>query len=189
MAVPVAQPRADQALQHLAELEPTCRRGVLLVAIRALGREEEARDVAQEVMARAVVAIREGRVPTGVALPTFVHGIARHVIADVIRARMRRRAEPLPEDAGIPGPGASPLDAIVATEERARLADALQGLPQEDRNLLHRAYVEGEPLEAIAASLGVPGERIRKRKSRVLQRLRAIMGTGHDSRPRATERA
>jgi len=42
--------------------------------------------------------------------------------------------------------------------------------------------------DQIAGALGVTGERIRKRKSRALGRLRALMGAGHETALPATER-
>jgi DNA-directed RNA polymerase specialized sigma24 family protein len=39
--------------------------------------------------------------------------------------------------------------------------------------------VDGERVSAIAARLGEPAERVRKRKSRALERLRQELGGGH----------
>jgi len=56
---------------------------LLIVAFRMLGDVEEARDVVQETMSRALEAIRGDRLPPGVPVEAFVYGIARHVLADV----------------------------------------------------------------------------------------------------------
>jgi len=175
---------------RLDEIDQTCRRGLYLIAMRALGEDDEAREAVQEVLARAVEAIRADRVPAHVPLPCFVHGIARHVLADAIRLRVQRTLVSLETQDHIASMSHSALDAIVAMEERQHLALALQRLPDDDRELLRRCYVDGEGLVEIARSSGEPDHRIRKRKSRALDRLRSLMGVrSHDSPPQATDRA
>ena len=164
--------------------------GLLLVAARALGDMDDARDAVQETMARALEALRGNRVPAGVALEAFVYGIARHVITDVHRRRARERGTA--GDVGaLSAPGPSALDALAIAEERDAVARALRALPVADRNLLEQCFVRGERGAAIAARLGEPAERIRKRKSRALARLRdelrrAPVGHEPPSRPTIT---
>jgi RNA polymerase sigma-70 factor (ECF subfamily) len=145
--------------------------GLLLVAVRALGDMDEARDAVQETMARALEALRGNRVPVGVVLEAFVYGICRHVIADVQRRRVRERGT-VGDVGALPAPIPSALDALVSAEERDAVARALAALPAADRDLLERCFVRGERVAAIAARQGEPAERIRKRKSRALERLR-----------------
>lgn len=148
--------------------------GLELIAFRALGDREDARDAAQETLARALDAVRQGRVPTGVPLAAFVHGIGRHVITDVLRRRMRERGTaPAAELLAAPDP--SPLDRLIDAEERERVHGALRQLSPADRDLLQRCFVHGERVVDIAGRLGEPAERVRKRKSRALERLREIL--------------
>ncbi len=80
------------ALERAVDRLPnTIAAGLELISRRALGDSEDARDAVQEILARAVAAIRGGRVPPEVPLGAFVHGIAKHVIADMLRRRMRDR--------------------------------------------------------------------------------------------------
>ena len=162
--------------------------GLRILAVRALGNEEDAADAVQETLARALAAVRADRIPSGVPLPAFVHGIARHVFADVLRKRFRegqtRDYENLPANAP------SPLDGLVLKEECARLKRALDQLSERDRSLLRRCYMEGERLVDIARAQGQPAERVRKRKSRALARLRERLGTvpsGHVSARKPTD--
>ena len=162
---PVSEPALGSLPQVLAG-------GLEIVAARALGDLEDARDVVQETLARALAAIRSGRVPPGTQLEAFVYGIARHVIADVLRRRARDNvaaADPV----GLAAPGPSALEALIRAEERALLAKALAVLSSPERELLDLCFVQGERVSAIAARLGEPADRVRKRKSRALERLRA----------------
>jgi RNA polymerase sigma factor (sigma-70 family) len=145
--------------------------GVEIVAARRLGCLEDARDAAQETVARLLERVRAGAVKTAAELAPIAYGIARHVIADVLRARAHTHAELAEHPAHQP----DALDVLVQDEERAGVADALERLTPRDRDLLRRCFVDGERVERISAQLGEPAERIRKRKSRALQRLAAIL--------------
>jgi RNA polymerase sigma factor (sigma-70 family) len=166
----------------VAELGPTLTRGLTLIALRALGTSDDAQEAVQEILARAMEAIRIGRVPTDVPLPAFVHGIARHVLADVVR---RRRKEGQHLDTALTPLAASqpsPLECLIRQEERDQVNWALSRLSIEERRLLTHCFVEGESIQRIAARSGLPAERLRKRKSRALKRLRTLIAGrfGHD---------
>lgn len=151
--------------------------GLELIATRRLGNVDEARDAAQESLARAVAAIRAGRAPAAAEFELYVYGILRHVIAD-----MRRRPAPLTLSDAAPAPGPSALECIVSAERRAAVRDAFDRLGADDQALLTRCFAEGRRIVAIAGDTGEPPDRLRKRKSRALQRLRALLD-GHEIRP------
>lgn len=144
--------------------------GLRIIAIRALGDEEDAADAVQETLARAVDAVRQGSVPPEVPLPAFVHGIARHVIADVLRRRRRKHVSIDVDRVVAPDP--SPLELLVRADEVKRVRRALRQLSGSDRELLRRCFEFGERIVDIARALGQPPERLRKQKSRALARLR-----------------
>jgi len=180
-------PASDAALASLPHLVTG---GLEIVAARALGDREDARDVVQETLARALAAIRRGRVPPGAPLEAFVYGIARHVIADVLRRRARDNVVAL-DPVGLAAPGPSVLEAVIRAEERLLLAQALAVLSPSERQLLELCFVHGERVSAIAARLGEPADRVRQRKSRALQRLRQEVArlaapSGHETRPLPT---
>lgn len=163
--------------------------GLTLLAMRALGNREDAADAAQETLVRALEAIRERRIPTDAPLGAFIYGIARHVIADVIRKRVREG--PCAGCEGLVATEPSPLDALILREERDRVTIALTRLSEEDRALLRDCYVDGHRIVDIAGGDGEPAERIRKRKSRALARLRAELGIlprGHVSKVNPMDR-
>lgn len=180
--VTAAQLAADRLPESIAP-------GLELIARRALSDPDDARDAVQETLARAVVAMRNGRVPPGVPLAAFVHGIAKHVIVDVLRRRVRDRAA----DSGVDGVAASlpsPLETIISQEERQQVHRALRRLSHGDRELLRRCFVDGERVVDIATRTGEPADRVRKRKSRALERLRELLAptraTRHGSPPGPT---
>lgn len=159
------------------------RAGLRAMALRALGDPDVADEVAQETLARTVEALREGRVWEGASLGTFARGIARHVIADVFRRRDRIRGlDALPEAAERP-PSSDALSLLISAQERERLLQALRQLSAGDREILQLSYFEGLTPADIAERLDEPPVRIRKRKSRALDRLRRAFldTTGHES--------
>ena len=148
--------------------------GLEYVALRALGDPEEARDALQETVARTLEAVRNGSVPSRVRLPAFAYGVLRHVIADTLQRRQRIAPMPVdPELTAAPQP--SPLEQLVTAEEEAAVRGALATLRPEDRELLEHCFVCGERVADVARVLGVPAARVRKRKSRALERLRALL--------------
>ena len=160
-----------------AELE-TLRAGVRLMALRALGDAELADEVAQESIVRAFHSLRLSRPER---LGPFVAGIARHVIADIIRARPREiRLDDIAPDSE-PHTQRDPLMMLCDASEQARVHAALGRLAIPDRDLLHLVYFDGLSPSEIALRLGAPPERIRQRKLRALERLRLAFDRPADS--------
>ncbi len=145
-----------------------------IVVVRALGPSDDARDAVQEVITRALGVLEADRLPAGVRLGAFVHGIARHVIADVLRARRSSVATPF-DERQFAAPGPNILDSLVRAEDLAALRSALAKLPRSDVALLRRCFVDGETIATVARLTGEPASRLRKRKSRALAHLRGLL--------------
>jgi len=171
-------------------LEPL-RPGLELLALRTLGSAEASREAVQETLARAVVALANGQPSDPEKLPAFVAGIARHVIVDMVRAA--RRVVPLDTLPATdhPSNNVDALSALVSAAEQAQVREALGQLVPSDRELLRLCYFEGLTPGEIAGRLGEPADRVRKRKSRALERLRQAFrgGAGHDGRSGPTQNA
>ncbi len=170
-------------------LSDTLVSGVRLIVVRSLADEDEISDAVQEILTRAVEAVRAGHLPSSVSLAAYVHGIARHVITDAIKRRIRERRNDVLEELSQEAP--SPLEALVQADEVSRVERALRRLRVRDQTLLRRFYVHGERLVDIAADLGEPPARVRKRKSRSLAELRAFIEKDlrrHDSGGGETKR-
>jgi RNA polymerase sigma factor (sigma-70 family) len=167
----ILPPRPDEALD--ADQLELLRSGLYLIALRALRNSAAAEEAAQESLTRAVVALRENRLRDPEKLGAFVRGIARHVIMDALRSSRRVGPSEAVNEAVDPVPDA--LEHVVSSDERARLHAALGGLRAIDRELLRLCFFEGLTPDDIARRLGEPAERIRKRKSRALERLRQVL--------------
>ncbi len=172
------------------ELE-VLRRGLRLLALRSLRDIDLAEEAAQETLVRALAALRGGHVNNPAHLGAFARGIACHVIADLHRAQQRTTSLDASQEADDP-PSADPdaLHLLVSDEEHEHVRAALASLSGADRELLRLSFFEGlTPLE-LANRLGEPATRVRKRKSRALERLRRALeeagAGGHDRRPRPT---
>lgn len=169
---------------ELAAMRPALR----LIALRALGDPDLAEDVAQETLARALSAVETGRLRDPARLAAFVHGIARHVILDVMNAQRRRGTTDIAE---VPVTTPDALATLVASEDLEALQFALRQLDAEELALLRLLFVDGLTSAQAAERLAEPADRIRKRKSRLMERLRAFFhanrgGVRHEVVPSPT---
>ena len=153
--------------------------GVRLIALRRLGDASLADDVAQEAITRAIASLAAGRSEPIGDLGAFVYGIARHLITDLHRGG--GRTVPLDSVAEPLEPRADALDQAIASEERHQVHEALAQLDPADRQLLTQFFVEGLDADAIATRLGSTAVNIRKRKSRLLERLRRLVRGSHEN--------
>jgi RNA polymerase sigma factor (sigma-70 family) len=172
-----------------ADVIARLRHGVRLMALHELGDRDAADEVAQETLARVVIAVREHRVRDLDRLGAFARGVARHVMVDTLRARQRE----VPMDgAAVPTAAVvteSALDAMVTAEQLQRVRAALGALSDSDREILRLTFFENATSEEVAKHMQEPAARIRKRKERALERLRRAFdaGIGHTSQRRTTE--
>lgn len=160
--------------------------GVRILALRELGDRDVAEEVVQETLVRTLEALDSERIGDRDRLGAFVRGVARHVIVDEMRRR--GRAADLPGDPPDRTTERDALTALVRSEDRAAVHTALDRLSRTDRDLLELSFMDGLTPRDIAARTDEPAERVRKRKSRALARLRAaFLAEGHDSGPSPTD--
>ena len=171
----------DAELIHAAESDPVAfgelyRRHVAMVRGWFRRRLEwAASDLTAEAFAQAWLSRRSFRDEVdGSALP-WLFGIVRNVACESARrneveTRARRRL-------GLPTDLASD-DGYAAVEERlsprAALAEALETLPEHEREALELRVVSELPYSEVAARLGVRPAAARLRVSRALRRLSAL---------------
>src|SRR5215470_4033362 len=72
------------------ELVSTYRRGVFAIAAARTRDREAALDLTQEVLIAVLKAVRGGQLREPEKLAAFVHGIARNLINNYLRVRVRR---------------------------------------------------------------------------------------------------
>ena len=179
----------DPKLLDDADLD-RLRTGVRIMALRTFGNSDSADEVVQETLTRALAAVHAGQPSDPLKLAAYVAGIARNVIARMLRDGKRTlRLDPSVEES-VAQPGPNALEEIVDADERAQVRAALAELSAVDRMVLRLAFVEDLDSVEIAARLGEPADRVRKRKSRALERLRTIFlagKPGHKPGPIGTE--
>ena len=170
----------DSQLRPDPETISRLREGVRIMALQALGSADAAEEVAQETLARALAALEFDRLSDPRKLPAFVHGIARHVIADVHRSRQRTAPLTARLEAASAADSFDSLDDLIDQEQLERVRSVLVELSPRDREILRLSFFDGLTPTAIAKLQSVPPPTIRKQKSRALERLRrAFFGSGH----------
>ena len=144
---------------------------VLLMARIRLGDEHGAYDLAQEAVFGALQGIREGRLYCNEQIGSYVYGTARNLINNRFRGADPRPSS-LPEDLA----GGDPPDMVVLELERQELVrQALEGFNPVDRAILGLTLLEGMKPGEIATRLGMKPEVVRKRKSRAVKKVRAVI--------------
>ena len=151
--------------------------GLKRLAMRALGDQHMAQEIAQETVTRVLVALENGQLRDHSKLASYAAAIARNLIVDVVRAG--RKVDSL---AGVEAlmPCADPdaLAELIGNENRQRMRAALLRLPAGDREILHLTYFEGLSSLEVADRLGKTAAVIRKRKERAVARLREVFIRG-----------
>lgn len=139
--------------------------------MRSGAAEALAEEVAQDVM--ATVWQKAGLYdPARAGAATWIFTIARNRRIDALRKQRR----PEPEDVGWgPEPEPDQAAAMELQQESEKLAEALRGLPPNQRVLIERAYFGELSHSEIAAETGLPLGTIKSRIRLALDRLRREM--------------
>lgn len=144
---------------------------LLALAARMLGDPAEAEDVAQETMMRAWKQAASWR-PGAAKFDTWLHRVALNLCYDRLRRRREIATDSPPERAD---EGPAPDRGLEAADVGARVAAAMQALPDRQREavvLCH--YQELSNIEA-AALMGVSVEALESLLSRGRRALRAAL--------------
>ena len=137
-------------------LEALCKRHeprVQKIALHLLRDPEDARDAAQESLAKLVVRIRQFR--GDAAFATWLHRLVVNTCKDVAQAKLARRAEPLVEDTRVARDG-DPVTALAASETRRELGRSLADLPAAQARVVTLKDAFDLPFEDVAALTGLP---------------------------------
>jgi RNA polymerase sigma-70 factor, ECF subfamily len=164
------------------------------IAARVSGESERwivADDVLHQTLVRAAQAIRTYQPRHEGAFRAWLRTIAENLVRD---AQKRRRRERLAPDGDGPprspaassswaalveriaGNGSTPSIGGQRRENARRLRTALASLPDQQREVVERYYLENQSMEQIAESLGVTKDSIRGLCYRAKKNLRALMG-------------
>ncbi len=151
--------------------------GVLAYMARRVREPEVAADLTAEVFAAALEGAGGYDAARGPAV-AWLYGIAHHKLADaqrrgVVEDRARRRL-----GIGALHVGEEDLERVreLASLDADAVRAALAQLPAPEREAVHARVVEERPYEEIAGEIATSALVVRKRVSRGLNRLRAILG-------------
>ncbi len=148
------------------------------VGYRILGEREDARDVAQETLARAYA--HWSRV--GPYDEAWVTRVATNLALDAARARDRsRRPERVARVHGAMGP--VPADLAAAVVQRRELVSVLRRLSRRQREVVAMRYLADLPEAEVAAALGCSVGTVKQHASRGLAALRAALDPPVDPEP------
>lgn len=153
-------------------------RGVYAVCFRAVGRHEDAADLAQDTFIRAFRAL--GRFRGDASFRTWVYRIALNVSRSHL-ADSSRDTAPLPEpDQTVDRRQPPPDEAAAARQRRLRLRTALAKLPPRQReSLVLRVYHDLTYAE-IAATLNRSVGTVKANVFFAMQKLRRLLNEGRD---------
>jgi RNA polymerase sigma factor (sigma-70 family) len=182
------------AFERLVELTQGI---VRAIAVAVLRDADLGADVAQDVFLAAWRGIRDLRYPERV-LP-WLRQLTRNRAREMLRMRLRQGGHVYPRRAGVddlitmvPDPGPSPVDAIIAAEDRAAksatlsaMTAAIASLPATSRQVLLLHYGARRSAPEVARQLDVSADAVRQRLARARARLRAALDTtalGSDAR-------
>lgn len=127
-----------------------------------LGADHE--DAVSEVFVRAWSALPRYR-DTGAPFAAWLYGIARHVVADEIRRRMRT----VPSDRVPDGVSA------FQGEDRLMIAEAMAKLPDTQRQVIELKFLLGMKNPEVAGALGISTGAVNAKQWRGLAALRTLL--------------
>ncbi len=157
------------------------RQRVYRLAYNVLRDTEEALDVAQEAFIRAYQALPAFRGQS--AFYTWLFRIAMNVAADRVRQRAARgrafgteRVEEEEWSRTLVDRGEAPDDSAARAEERRRIQQALESLPEHHRAIIMLSDLEGLSYREIAEVLEIPMGTVMSRLHNARKRLRQALG-------------
>jgi RNA polymerase sigma factor (sigma-70 family) len=174
---PLVRAAAGGDRDAFANLVDRTRTVVCSIAMAILRDVELSQDVAQDVFLSAWRDLRKLREPASF-LP-WLRQMTRNRAHHVLRSRVRERRIVLHDadahaDAllAVAADAATPAAALIAREDRERLAEAIDALPDEAREVVTLFYREGQSVRQVADLLGMREDAVKQRLSRARQKLR-----------------
>ena len=153
--------------------------------LRSVRRRERADELLQDVFLKVVQRSRDFKGNS--KLSTWIYTIARNLCIDHSRKMVFRRHKSLDAPgraSSEDGPtlldrtaahGAEPDRAAVAEDLRQRIADAVEELPEEQKDVFLMRQVQGMRFKEIAEVIGIPENTVKSRMRYALERLQRAL--------------
>jgi RNA polymerase sigma-70 factor (ECF subfamily) len=173
-------------------------RGVFNFLLRSVGNRAKAEELLQEVFLRVVRS--KARYQASAKFTTWLYSIARNLSIDASRrARFRdhtsldapRRGSDgnsAPMVAQLPAQTVPTDEAAEAPTIRKRLAEAVQALPDEQREVFLLRQLSGLSFREIADTVGIPENTVKSRMRYALEKLRGELGDLRATEPKSAGR-
>lgn len=141
--------------------------------VNRLGNLHDAEDMAQMVFLKVYSKLDTFDASKS-ALSTWIFNITRNSLIDHQRSMSLRIHEQIPETLADEGPDM--LDSLIMEQEQERLADALEKLTEEERDLIILHYYNEFTLLKVAELMRRPYGQIKRLHMKALQKMRFQMG-------------
>lgn len=145
---------------------------------------DEAEDVVEETFWQAWRKASSYE-PSRGAVSTWLLTIGRRRALDRLRAKGRRREEPLTREDGaeteMQAPGLDPSQVAEGSERRTHVLAALRSLPDEQREVLELGYFKGLSQTEIADATGQPLGTVKTRMRLAMQKLKEPLSMYRES--------
>ncbi len=163
---------ADRRQEALAALYDRFAPLLLALTRRILGNGADAEEVVQETFLQ--VWAQAGRYdPKRSSVPTWLVLLARSRAIDLLRSRgVRERAVTAATADAVEHASPEGPRAVWYEERRARLAKALEALPEEQRQVLQRTFYLGMSQREISEATGIPLGTVKTRTLLAMRKLR-----------------
>jgi len=173
--LPAAQAGDQQAF---GEIVVGCQRGITAIALSIVRDIQASEDIAQEAFLSAWANLRRLRSPSSF-LPWL-----RQITRNLARDHLRRKASEKRYDgdmddilAVVADPSPDVPDRLSRQHEESVVADLIDDLPEETREILLIYYREGQSSKQVASLLGMQDAAVRKRLQRARDSLRSDLMT------------
>ena len=157
-------------------------KAVYNLALRQLGNREDAEDATQEVFVKAYTALKSFRGDSKVSV--WLYRITSNVCVDMLRRRRDTVSLSMEADEGaeldLPDEGLDPAVLVERSDLQAQLAQALQSLSDDYREILLLRGLSGLSYEEIAATLSLDIGTVKSRIFRARKKLAEILGNNSE---------
>jgi RNA polymerase sigma-70 factor, ECF subfamily len=167
----------EQDREALAALYDRYGRRVFALSVRILNDPISAEEVAQDVFMSvwrrgASYTTKKGK------FTTWLFSIAHNRTIDELRKRRRDRSrenDNIEDHYDLKSGDVSPADAAVAQSEYAKIREAMEDLPEEQRNVVELSYFKGLTQTEISTKTGQPLGTVKTRMRLALKKLRQAL--------------